>query len=94
MNRLVRFYSVFTKSNYNAHDFERILNKLHNVVHKANLLENEIKLVKRDHSILKTELNIMREEHKYKIHYKIKQIEEELVKIKNKSTHNYHDSTK
>ena len=91
MNRLVRCYTVLTKSNNNAHDFESILNKLRNVVHRTNLLENEIKLVKRDHSVLKTELAIMSDVNKYKIHYKIKQIEEELVKVKNKSNHNCSD---
>ena len=91
MNRLVRCYSVLTKSNNLVRDLENIVDKLRNVVHKTNLLENEIKLVKRDHSILKTELNIMREENKYKIHYKIKQIEEELVKVKNKSNHKCSD---
>lgn len=92
MNRLsIRLYSQLNK--VNTVDLGAMLNKTYNkflnMVNKMNHLETQLKVMKRDNDILKTRIVLLENNIQYKITNKLKYLEDELIKINNKSNHKH-----
>ena len=92
MNRIsFRLYSRLSK--VNTVDLGAILNKTYNkflnMANKMNHLESQLKVIERDNDILKTRIVLLENKIQYKVSSKLKQIEEELIKINNKSNYKH-----
>lgn len=92
MNRIsFRLYSGLSK--VNTVDLGAILNKTYNkflnMANKMNHLESQLKVIERDNDILKTRIVLLETNAQYKINYKLKYLEEKLIKINNKSNHKH-----
>jgi len=88
MNRLsIRLYSQLNKVNNLGVKLNKTYDMFLNWTKKINHLESQLKVMKRDNDILKTRIVLLETNAQYKINYKLKYLEEELIKINNKSNH-------